>query len=75
MDNTQRKAVMTHLQEKGSITSMEAFQLYGVTRLSSIIHTFRKQGILIGTIMIDGKTRYGSSCKYAKYILAKEEEK
>lgn len=74
MDNTQRKVVLNHLREHGSITSMEAFQLYGVTRLSSIIHTFRKQGILIGTIMKDGKTRYGNSCKYAKYILAKEKE-
>lgn len=74
MDNTQRKMVLNHLKENGSITSMEAFQLYGVTRLSSIIHAFKQQGIMIGTIMQSGRTRYGRSCKYAKYVLAREEE-
>lgn len=74
MSDNQRTMVLKHLKEYGSITSMEAFQLYGVTRLSSIIHHFRKMGINVHTIMTDGKTRYGSSCKFAKYILGSEEE-
>ena len=73
MSDNQRTMVLKHLREHGSITSVEAFQLYGVTRLSSIIHHFRKTGIIIHTIMTDGKTRYGDSCKFAKYILAREE--
>ena len=32
------KAVMLHLQEKGSITSWEAIKEYGATRLSAIIY-------------------------------------
>ena len=74
MSENQRKAVLNHLREYGSITSMQAFELYGITRLSSIIHHFRKAGTNIQTIMTDGKTRYGNSCKYAKYILAREVE-
>lgn len=73
MSDNQRTMVLKHLRERGSITSMEAFQLYGVTRLSSIIHHFRKQGINVHTVMTDGKTRYGDSCKFAKYILGSEE--
>lgn len=74
MKDNQRSMVLNHLREHGSITSMEAFQLYGVTRLSSIVHFFRKSGVNIHTIMTDGKTRYGDSCKFAKYILGTEGE-
>lgn len=74
MSDNQRTMVLKHLREHGSITSMEAFQLYGITRLSSIIHHFRVRGINIGTIMVSGKTRYGDSCKYAKYVLVKGED-
>ena len=61
----QRQAVLEHLKKNGSITS----KLYGATRLSSIIFDYRKMGYDIATIMIDGTTRYGSHCSYAKYIL------
>ena len=70
----QRNAILNHLRNIGSITSMEAFNLYGVTRLSAIIHDLRDMGFPIHTIMIDGKTRFGDSAKYAKYILGKESE-
>lgn len=70
----QRNAILNHLRNIGSITSMEAFNLYGVTRLSAIIHDLRDMGFPIHTIMVDGKTRFGDSTKYAKYILGKESE-
>lgn len=70
----QRNAILNHLRNVGSITSMEAFNLYGVTRLSAIIHDLRDMGFPIHTIMVDGKTRFGDSTKYAKYILGKESE-
>lgn len=70
----QRNAILNHLRNVGAITSMEAFNRYGVTRLSAIIHDLRDMGFPIHTIMIDGKTRFGDSTKYAKYILGKESE-
>lgn len=70
----QRNAILNHLKNIGTITSMEAFNLYGVTRLSAIIHDLRDMGFPIHTIMIDGKTRFGDSTKYAKYILGSESE-
>ena len=74
MGENQRRCVINHLRQYGSITSMQAFELYGITRLSSIIHHFRRAGMPIHTIMTDGKTRFGNSCKFAKYILAKEND-
>lgn len=53
----------------GSITSQEAFKLYGNTRLSSSIYELRSQGYPIETIMIDGYNRFQQPTRYAKYIL------
>lgn len=70
----QRNAILNHLRNVGAITSMQAFNLYGVTRLSAIIHDLRNMGYPIHAIMVDGKTRFGDSTKYAKYVLGKESE-
>lgn len=70
----QRNAILNHLKSGKSITSKEAYELYGATRLSGIIFDLKNMGYSIHTIMVDGKTRFGDSCKYAKYILAKDEE-
>lgn len=63
--------VLQHLLEKGSITSWEAIENYGATRLSAIIFNLRARGYDINTLEIDGKDRYGQRCRYAKYILKK----
>ena len=65
----QRNAIKEHLEKYGSITSMEAFQLYGVTRLSAVIYDLKKLGYDITTHILMGKTRYGTTSQYAKYTL------
>ena len=69
----QRNAILNHLKSGKTITSKEAFELYGVTRLSAIVHDLRNMGYAIHTIMVDGTTRFGDSTKYAKYILGTED--
>lgn len=67
------KAVMLHLIENGSITSWEAIQKYGATRLSGIIYNLRnKKNIQIINERINFTDRFGSKASYAKYILVKE---
>lgn len=61
--------VREHLKEKGSITSWEAIQEYGATRLASIICNLRKSGYDIDTLMLEQTDRYGNKSQYAKYIL------
>lgn len=63
-----RKAVLEHLK-KGTLTSKEAFEKYGVTRLSAIIFDFRKSGMDIDSIPTEGSNRYGEHCTYATYRL------
>lgn len=67
MSKTEKVAM--HLLEKGSITSWEAIQEYGATRLSAIIFNLRKRGMDIRTERVDFTDRFGSKAYYAKYIL------
>lgn len=60
--------VRKHLEEYGSITSWKAIELYGATRLSSIIFNLRKDGLDIETIDTVDTDRYGNTCRYAEYI-------
>lgn len=66
---TKTSEILKHLKVKGSITSMEAFELYGATRLSAIIFVLRKRGYDISTKDETCSDRYGHVCNYARYIL------
>ena len=68
MEKTNKtKEVLNHLKEKGSITSMEAINEFGATRLSAIIFNLRKH-YDIETIEMVCNDRYGHECHFAKYM-------
>ena len=64
----QTKAIEEHLLKGNTITSKEAFEKFGCTRLSAKIHELRKK-YDIRTLMCEGQTRYGDTCHYGKYKL------
>ena len=65
---TQRSEILRHLKEKGTLTSTEAIELYGATRLAAHIYALRKSGHDIETRDCLGKNRYDETCRYAKYV-------
>lgn len=65
--------VRDHLLSKGSITSWDAIQQYGATRLSSIIFNLRKAGYNIITQDIAFTDRFGNDGQYANYVLVRGE--
>ena len=65
--------VLEHLQKYGTIESMQAINEYGATRLSAIIFDLRKRGYTIVTYMIEGTDRNGNNCRYARYVMKREE--
>ena len=67
---TQRNRVLAHLMSGKSITPIEALDLYGSFRLSSIIFDLRGQDYDIRTEMIT--IRKGS--RVARYSLAEKKE-
>lgn len=66
MNKTQK--VKEHLLRFGSITSWDAINLYGETRLSDVILKLRQKGWDISTIRCEFTDRYGNVGSYANYV-------
>lgn len=69
---TQCEKIIRHMEDYGSITSLEAMQEYGIMRLASRISDIKHLGIPIQKEMVSGKNRYGESTSYARYSLKKD---
>lgn len=65
----QKQEVLRHIKRYGSITSMEAFEKYGITRLSAIIYILRREYEIV-TIMRTSVNRYGNEVNFAEYRMA-----
>ena len=70
-EQTQISEVLKYLKRYRNITSMEAFEKFGATRLSDIVYKLRKRGYDIKTVMCEGKTRYGGRTSFAIYRYVK----
>lgn len=69
MKKSQKELVLEHLQRGWSITSLEAWEKYGCSRLADVIFKLRKEGYRIDSEMTDGITRLGMETHYATYRL------
>jgi hypothetical protein len=58
--------ILKAIEENGSITTMEAFEI-GITRLASRVHDLRRMGINIISETVHGKNRYGEDARFARY--------
>jgi hypothetical protein len=56
--------ILDYIRNKGSITTMEAFQELGCTRLSGRIYDLREQGIPISKEMVEANGK-----RFARYSL------
>ena len=56
--------ILKHLKRGAGITPMQAWEKYGVYRLSSVIHSLRKRGFKIQT-----EIRAYNGSDYAYYIM------
>lgn len=72
MKSTQNQTILEHLFEYNTITNMEAYDKYGITRLAARIAELRKAGYVITTTQKSGKNRYGNNVVYAEYRLGKK---
>lgn len=65
------RLVLEHLKEYGSITSWEAIEKYGTTRLSAIIYNIRKHHI-VQSVDSSFTDRYGNESTFTKYVYCGE---
>ena len=67
---SQKEQVLKHLKNhKNGLTSLTAFERYGITRLSGIIFKLRHEGYDIITDMLTQKNRFGHAVTFARYRL------
>lgn len=69
---TQHERILRHLKEVGSLTQAEAFQEYGVGRLSSRICELWAAGYPINREFETRNNRYGEPVTYCRYWLESE---
>lgn len=67
---TQNQMILRHLKtHKRGITQAEAYEKYGILRLSGRIFNLREDGYEIKTDIIPVKNRRGDTCYVASYTL------
>lgn len=62
-------SIIHHLKYKGKLTSMEAIDKYGVTRLSDKIHKLRNAGLKIKMENVTKENRFKNNSTYGVYTL------
>lgn len=72
--DTQKKAILRHLQSGKELSQLEATQKYGVLRLGAIIFELRKEGYIISTRLVRDPNRYGNASNYGVYKLIEEKK-
>ena len=63
---TKENLIRNHLIEHRMITSWEAIENYGATRLASVIYNLRKEGFLINSYDFKDHDRHGNICIYSR---------
>lgn len=69
---SQNTRVLQYIQDFGSITTLEAFEDLGVTRLASRIHDLKVAGYEFIKEYEESKNRYGEKVHYIRYKLKEE---
>ena len=69
---SQLSDVLTYMKTVGPITSHQAIDMFGATRLSAIIYDIKKKGYNIESPLIPVKNRYGKTVYVSSYSLEKK---
>lgn len=66
---SQKSEVLKYMQTHKGITSIQAIEKFGATRLSDIIFRLRKEGYEIKAESVTTRNRYGHVTTYCRYSL------
>lgn len=64
---TQKDMVIDYIVENGSITTLQAFREFGITRLAARIADIEKSGHEVHRERVTHKNRYGKTVTYMRY--------
>lgn len=63
----QTDMVIDFILENGSITTLQAFEYFGITRLAARISDIKKAGHEVKSEKVTGTNRYGKKVSYCRY--------
>jgi len=66
---TQKERVLNALKHPKGLTPWYAINELGNTRLAATIHTLKKEGYNISSILEHGTNKFGDKIKYSRYFL------
>lgn len=69
---TQKQAVLDHLLSGKELSSIQAINLYGVTRLGAIIFNLKKEGYVINSRREMVVNRFGHTSNPSVYSIPEE---
>lgn len=72
--STQRMRIMRHLEDFGTLTSLEAMKEYGIMCLPSRISELRARGEKIEKTRREATNRYGDTIHFMEYRLIKSDD-
>jgi hypothetical protein len=64
---SQKNAVLQYLLDGNTLTTIEAVDMFGCTRLPARISDYRKEGYRIADVWVENTTRYGTPTRYKAY--------
>lgn len=64
---SQKNAVLQYLLDGNTLTTIEAVDMFGCTRLPARINDFRAEGFKIADVWVENTTRYGTPTRYKAY--------
>jgi hypothetical protein len=69
---TMKDRVLRQMKDTGNITTWEAIQVLGCTRLSEYIRQLRENGYDVRDKWLESKNRYSEPVRYKLYYLVEE---
>jgi len=66
---TQIQRILNYLEAGNTITTLNAFNELGITRLAARIHELKRQGHAINKKTISVTNRYNEKCSVAEYFM------
>ena len=69
MAKTQLDALLNHFVQNGGLTTFEAFERFGCTRLAARVLELSRKGYLFKKDPVEVVTRYGAKVKVTRYTL------
>jgi len=73
--SNQQERIMSYLVNYGSITPAEAYERFGIMKLSTRIGELIRKGVKIRKAIVTDRNRFGEKVRYMKYYYVGDDKR